>query len=137
MARDGNLRVLFREYLPDGDWCSVETGGTASGVPDSNYCFPGGFEGWVEGKRTLGWVVGFQPAQVGWIMRRCRRGGRCFVAIHRLNRGDDELYIVRGSDVEEFSRAGSSLRRFRKFLGPWRGGPRCWDWGGVRKIFTS
>lgn len=130
---DGGLRSLFRKYLPDGDWASIETGGTIPGVPDSNFCFPGGLEGWVENKQIWGWTVILRPAQVGWIMRRSRRGGRVFLAVRRK---EDELHIVRGSDVEELARRNFSLKKF-KTRGSWLGGPSAWNWDEVRAVFTE
>lgn len=138
MARDGDLRPLLREHLRDGDWNSIETGFTAGGVPDSNYCFPGGKEGWVEGKLTHGWKVKVRPAQVGWMDRRSRKGGRCFFAIRRVvaAKNVDELYIVPGSASLDFARAGFSLRDIKEYW-VFCGGPSGWDWDHIRRIFTQ
>lgn len=143
---DGNLRILLREYLPDGDWCSVETGGTAGGVPDSNYCFRGGTEGWVEGKKTAGWLVAVRPSQIGWIMRRTRRGGRVSILTRRVNLSVDEIYWIRGSDVEEWSRLGHMNSKEEAVMCPlknWEkcwvstGGPSKWDWDRLKKLLTE
>ena len=142
---DGGLRILLREYLPDGDWVSVETGATAAGVPDSNFCFSPGLEGWVEGKRATGWQVAFQPGQIGWHARRSRRGGRTFVAVRQMLRASDALFVVRGSDLEEWSRLGHPNRKGQIVcpLKSWdkcfvtAGGPARWDWARVRSIFCS
>jgi hypothetical protein len=123
--------------MPEGDWVSVETGGTMGGVPDSNYCFPGGFEGWVEGKLTHTWKVNLRPSQIGWLSRRSRRGGRCFVFVRRVNRGDDELWAIWGSDVEEFSRSGASLEKFSPIAGLWKGGPSRWNWAEIKALLLT
>jgi hypothetical protein len=39
--RHGDLRRIFREHLKEAQWSSIETGATAGGVPDSDYCFEG------------------------------------------------------------------------------------------------
>ena len=135
MSQDAGIRQLLRRHLPDGDWTSVETGATAGGVPDSNYCFPGGVEGWVEGKRTLAWRVEIRPLQVSWLSRRSRHGGRCFVMVRRLNRGGDECYLFHGSRVDEFSRGGATLKGWACPM--WTGGPSAWDWSAIREMLCS
>lgn len=132
MSQDAGIRQLLRKYLPDGDWNSVETGATAGGVPDSNYCFPGGIEGWVEGKRTLAWKVEVRPLQFGWHSRRSRQGGRSFIMVRRLSGGKDECYLFPGSRAEEFSRAGSTLKGW--VCPMWQGGPDAWNWAEIRGI---
>lgn len=134
--RDGELRKILRAYLPDGDWQSIESGGTVQGLPDSNYCFPGGREGWVEGKLIHGWVVKMRPAQIGWLDRRSRRGGRCFVFIRRLNSSADELYVLSGSEIVAFSNARCNLLGHRA-ADRFEGGPSKWDWSAIKKILTS
>ena len=132
---DGNLRQLLRYYLPDGDWVSIETGGTAGGVPDSNYCFPGGLEGWVEGKMSRGWKVPLRPAQIGWMARRSRRGGRCSILVRRINGGMDMCYLVPGARAEELSHCDLSLKGFSCPV--WTGGPPRWDWEEIRRLLTA
>jgi hypothetical protein len=134
VSSDGGLRPLMREHLADGDWVAVETGATAGGVPDSNFCFSPGVEGWVEHKKTSGWKVKFRPAQVGWISRRVRKGGRVFVAVRRTNGASDQLYLVEGRHVEALADGGL---RAVPHVGMWDGGPAAWDWGRVRQVFTS
>ena len=103
MQIDGGLRSLFRKRLPQFDWTSIETGGTGRGIPDSNYCIDG-VEGWIEFKRTLHWTAGLRPEQVGWMMRRTRHGGRCFIAIRRktVSKGVpvDQLWLYSGRDAQ-------------------------------------
>lgn len=142
-SSDGGLRPLFRQHVTGCDWQSVETAITGGGVPDSNYCLVGddgsGVEGWVEFKQTSGWAVTLRPEQVGWITRRCRYGGRVFIAVRRQNaggvrRGDpvDELWLLRGSYARELLDRGLKHGPAEAILGRWMGGPSQWDWDSVR-----
>jgi hypothetical protein len=135
---DGGLRRLFRDAMPDGDWQPIETGGTVQGVPDSNYCFSGGVEGWVEFKLTHGWAVKIRPMQIGWLERRSLRGGRCCVAVrrHAWSERDgravaDELYLVPGSRVGDVARDG--LRGLECYAG----GPGEWPWDLVKSFLLK
>jgi hypothetical protein len=96
---DGGLRALVRKRMPTAHWQSVETSVTGGGTPDSNYCFPGGVEGWVEFKATKAWKVSFRPAQVGWIDRRTRLGGRVHVMVSQLRVDGEVLWVVAGRHV--------------------------------------
>jgi hypothetical protein len=68
--RNSDLRRIFREHLPRVQWTSIETGATAAGVPDLEYCFEGGAQGWLECKLTRGRQVSLTPGQVPWIARK-------------------------------------------------------------------
>jgi hypothetical protein len=127
VAQDGGLRQLWRTHLKTAQWTPIETGGTAGGVPDSEYCFPTGRQGWIENKRTLGWAVKFRPMQVGWLLRRARMGGTCFVAVRRLNGAEDELYLVAGRYADALQDGG--LRAVTHLR--WGGGPARWNWEEV------
>jgi hypothetical protein len=137
---DGDLRKLFSRNLPMAQWTPIETGTTAQGVPDSEYCFPGGLQGHVEHKRTLGWQVGMRPEQVGWISRRARLGGRVFIAVRQLGtqRGisskRDVLWLFHGLDAAKLSLEG--LRGADPLL-EMPGGPGRWDWGTVRIVLED
>jgi len=98
------------------------------------YCFAGGVQGWVENKRTLGWAVTIRPEQVGWLLRRARMGGRCFIAVRRMNGKSDELYMVHGRDAERLQDNG--LKGANWILGVWSGGPARWDWGQVERLLV-
>lgn len=138
---DGGLRSLFRDYVP-ADWCTVETGMTAQGVPDSNFCAQG-VEGWVEYKQTTGWAVTLRTEQIGWITRRCRAGGRVFIAVRRRTLGGarteaaDELWLCRGSYAPDLKLNGLREAPQDALLGRWTGGPSRWDWPAVREILTA
>ena len=132
---DGRLRQILREFLPEMDWTSVETGGTAGGVPDCNFCFAGS-EGWIECKLvTRGWKVSVRPSQVGWISRRCRHGGRVFLLTRRTVGDRDDLHVLDGRLILDFSNANFSLQKF--IMPTYRGGPREWPWQHLRKMLTA
>jgi hypothetical protein len=137
MARDGDLRAIFRRNLPKFDWTSVESGGTGRGIPDSNYCLDGR-EGWCEFKQTKAWAVGLRPEQVGWILRRVRHGGRVWIAVRRMREDSDELWIAPGNLAGELKAEGlnglvaNTLIRLR-----WFGGPAKWNWDQIAKVLVS
>jgi hypothetical protein len=142
---DGGLRAEFRNRLPHFDWASIETASTAGGVPDSNYCC-GGCEGWIEFKRTAGWTCPLRPAQVGWIARRVRHGGRVAVGLRQQApagpRRDrrDRLWLLAGSAARELKSQGvGDAARLPPgtVLGYWDGGPAGWDWAAVADLLLS
>jgi hypothetical protein len=121
---DGGLRPTFHKNLPDAQWTSIENS-ISSGMPDSEYCFPGGASGWIEFKRAYGAKIKFRPLQPGWIYRRARLGGRVFVAVL----AGEELVIYRGLYVRELARGG-----LRCGVAP---ALASWDWGLVRALLTA
>jgi hypothetical protein len=138
---DGGLRKLFRENLPDFFWTSVETGGTARGVPDANY-LKNGTEGWIEYKWTKRWTPkSFEPEQVAWHLRRAREGGRSFIAVRRQcavgprTAAADELYLFRGADAGLVRAEG--LRGSCAPLLQFAGGPARWSWDEVRRVLLE
>jgi hypothetical protein len=124
MAIDGELRALFRANLRRWDWAAIESGATAGGIPDSNYCFSG-VEGWIEFKKTNGWVVTFQPMQVPWIMRRCRAGGRVHVAVRQVRKDGDVLHLYLGQHADRLADLGI---RDTPAVGSWKA---PWPWQDV------
>lgn len=153
---DGGLRKLFREHVPQFDWCSIETGPATGGVPDSNYCAPRpdtgrakdawvglGIEGWVEYKQTGGWAVTLKPEQVGWICRRVRYGGRVWIAVRQQapagprREARDALWLVPGRYAREARELG--LRGLAGALAcpAWQGGPARWPWAEVARLLAS
>lgn len=131
---DGDLRKLFSTRMKSAQWTPIETGTTSQGVPDSEYCFSGGRQGHVEHKRTLAWAVVMRPEQIGWLLRRSRLGGRCFVAVRRINRGDDELWLFAGVDAAKVGAGG--LRAVDPLL-LCTGGPDRWDWAAVERVLRG
>lgn len=135
---DGGLRFLFHEHLP-GHWTAVETGVSATGVPDSNFCVAG-VEGWVEYKRSAHHQkIEVRPAQSGWLFRRWREGGRCYVAIRvrhdggpRKGRAVDELHICEGIYAPQLIKEGLTSVPSLVFSG----GPQRWDWTAVLRRLT-
>jgi len=133
--RDGGLRPLFHSRLKaECQWSSIETGVILEGVPDSEYCFKGGLQGWIEFKATPAWRVKLQPLQVAWIARRARLGGRVHVAIRRAAIGPDELWLVQGRYVAELANEGLRSNAFSALS--WTGGPSRWDWRAIRRELT-
>jgi hypothetical protein len=143
MSIDGGLRAMFHKRLSTGDWQAIETGGTGRGIPDSNFCFPGGVEGWVEFKQTSGYKVKVWPEQVAWIERRLRKGGRVFVAVRRRCEAGvrrekvDILHVFRGAAIRGLAHdgLGESVERHRIYTG--HGGPANWDWTSVQYALIS
>lgn len=133
---DGGLRTLEREHIKKCQWTSIETGASAGGVPDMEFCFPGGIQGWIENKKSAGWAIKFQPAQIGWISRRVRMGGRVFVAVRQVHAGGlrslkrDDLWLCHGRAIEHLHDHGLSGLDERDFYHT-TGGPARWDWDEV------
>lgn len=130
---DGGLRSAFKDHLKGWHFTPIETGAIVSGVPDAEYCSPGGVSGWIEFKyvsAAKGLVVGLRPAQVSWIDRRVRLGGRAFIAIQRK----DELFLYSGVGVKELKRDGLASQLGLLYHGHQRNG---WDWDAIRGILSS
>lgn len=126
---DGGLRALFQERMPFVHWTTIETGGTALGVPDLEGC-RAGRQVWVEMKQTEHWAVSkVRPNQVAWIERRLRAGGNVYLGVRRAG---GELWLLSGRAArplilgERLSSLSTDL-----VLGRWDGGPARWDWGKV------
>lgn len=131
---DGGLRPLFRLHLPVAHWSTIETGAVARGVPDAEYCFKGGVQGWVEFKACRrGWAVRMRPEQVAWLTRRARYGGRAWVAVRRLA-GCDDLYLYRAADAALVLANGC---RCGVHVVHMQGGPGRWNWSTVEETIRS
>jgi hypothetical protein len=129
---DGGLRSEFRKRLPSWQWTSIESGTTAGGIPDSEFCSPTGVEGWIEFKATKVFYVQIKPLQVAWIMRRSRYGGNASIAVRRTPEskkweGVDELWLMKGDQAEALFQNGlygvSALC--------WEGGPSQWNFDEI------
>lgn len=139
---DGNLGQIFQKRLPKAHWQRIETL-VGRGTPDLNGCLDGK-EFWIENKSTSGWVVKFEDGQVAWHERRCRAGGRTFIAVRRQanagpRRGDacDELWLFHGQQAREVASDGlRGVRPMTMALGWWAGGPARWGWDQVRQILV-
>jgi hypothetical protein len=142
MAIDGGLRSLFIKHLtPFGFDCqAIETGGTGLGVPDMNYCYQG-LEGWCEFKKTSAWAIQISAEQVGWLSRRQRAKGVCYVVIRRKcsagprRKAADELWIYEGQDAAQLKEFG--LKAPIPVLLKLMGGPSKWDWNQVKLVLTG
>jgi hypothetical protein len=135
--KDGGLRTIFRHELSKWQWTSVETAGSASGVPDSEFCTLNGVQGWVEFKQTKIYYVHIKPLQVAWLMRRCRMGGRAWIAVRRTpesqkESGQDELWLMRGDQAEALFNNG--LEGVHANM--WSGGPKNWNFEQVGNILN-
>jgi hypothetical protein len=130
---DDGLRSLIQSHLPLVHWSAIETGATARGVPDLEGHVPGHLAGgqgvqlWIECKATRdGRTPKFTPAQPGWLMRRSRAGGICWVACRRRTRsGGDDLLLWPGALVTELIDAGIAGC---PPVASWAGGPGQWAW---------
>lgn len=128
--KDGGLAQLFRKNMPKVHWQRIENT-AGSGVPDINGCFH--CEVWIEFKEARGKTIILRPEQVAWLMRRSRAGGRCFIAVRRKTKRDDQLLLIDGSDAFNLKEAkGRTGEVASMFLGS--GGPSKWDWDLVRLI---
>jgi hypothetical protein len=136
--KDGNLRLLFRNQFKSWQWTSIETSGSASGVPDSEFCTPEGIQGWVEFKTTKIFHVQIKPFQVSWLDKRCRYGGNAWIAVRRLptaqtHTGADELWLIFGNQAIALAKHG-----LKNVMGvKWGGGPSNWNWDEVASILQS
>jgi hypothetical protein len=133
--KDGDLRPIFRMRFKDWQWSSVETAGTASGVPDSEFCTPNGVQGWIEFKQTHIHKVNIRPFQVAWLMRRCRYGGNAWIAVRRIpnsqkEAGVDELWLMHGDQAEALYDNGLT----GVFAWCWSGGPGTWNFTEIYRI---
>lgn len=129
---DAGLRRELRAHLKQWQWSHIESPTTSPGCPDTEFCAPGGGSGWVECKRTPAYALSFRPLQVGWLDRRSRLGGKCFVAVRRLTpKGLDELWLYPGVRVTELVEMGL---RAPNPLGTWAGGPSKWNWREVSEL---
>lgn len=139
MTTDGGLRGIFRVKLPHVHWTPIETGLTASGVPDMEGCLRGR-QFWVENKLADAYAVGIDSFQIAWHERRARAGGRTFLAVRltatagpRKGAARDELFMYRGARIREVYHKG--LRVFP--LLHLTGGPSDWDWDRVEEVLLT
>jgi hypothetical protein len=129
--KDGGLRQIFRHSIAEWQWTSIETAGTASGVPDSEFCATCGVTGWIEFKATKKFYVQIKPLQVAWINRRHRMGGKVWIAVRREHKdGSDELWLMDGSQIVPLFEGG--LNNVSATC--WKGGPKVWNFNEVREI---
>lgn len=136
--KDGGLRGIFRKQFPRWQWSSIESAGTVSGVPDSEFCAPGGIQGWIEFKQTHIKHVSIRPLQVSWIDRRSRLGGNVWIAVRRTpvsqqEAGADELWLLEGNQVLALQKGGLDFVHGVM----WMGGPSMWNFDEVRNILLK
>jgi len=136
--KDGDLRPLFRSKIRNWQWTSIETAGSATGVPDSEFCTPIGISGWLEFKHTKAFYVHISPLQIAWLLQRDRYGGRAFIAVRRIPKaakyeGVDELWLMKGSQAETLHYHGLESVIAQK----WDGGPSKWNWDQIINTLQS
>jgi hypothetical protein len=136
--KDGGLRAIFRNKLRSFHWTSIETAGTATGVPDSEFCTPEGVQGWIEYKQTHIWYVKFQPFQVSWLDKRSRYGGRAWIAVRRVPRAKkhgnaDELWLMKADQAVALEKFG--LEFVSAWM--WNGGEGNWNWEEIRSLLST
>lgn len=137
---DGGLRSLFKAKMPQGDWTIIETGMVSSGVPDANCCWDA-VEFWVECKATYSSLVKMRPAQVGWLERRMRHGGKCFVAVRQRSHKTiavDNLWLLSARAARPLA-TGERLETLAGglVLGQWHNGPSNWPWPAVGAVLRQ
>jgi hypothetical protein len=133
--KDGGLRTLFRLKYQQFQWTSVETAGTASGIPDSEFCTPDGIQGWIEFKQTSIFHVQIKPFQVAWLTQRCRYGGNAWIAVRRVPTAQkyddvDELWLMRGDQANRLFYDGLTGTHAMVYSN----GPRNWNYDEIEKI---
>jgi len=136
--KDGDLRTLFRIRFRTWQWSSVETAGTASGVPDSEFCSPIGKQGWIEFKQTSIHRVNIRPFQVSWLMKRWRYGGHAWIAVRRTpnsqkENGVDQLWLMEGDQADALFNGGLE----NVFAKHWEGGPNNWNFQEISDILNG
>jgi hypothetical protein len=75
MPKESLLWKQLRVNSTGIHWQRIESGATASGIPDVNGCFEGR-EIWVELKVVRGNQIGLRPMQRAWLYTRASHGGR-------------------------------------------------------------
>jgi hypothetical protein len=129
MSTDGGLRKTFRSRLPMVHWTTIETGIVERGVPDMHGTWKGS-SFWIENKRARGLEISLRPAQIGWLLRNARNGGRAFVAVRKK----DVLWIFHGRDARMLARDGL---RCGRVAGQWPGGAAGWPWPVILRLLAT
>jgi hypothetical protein len=139
---DGGLRKLFTAHFNEAHFVPVESWSTGKGVPDVNYCFPGGHEGWIENKATTTLRLNISPEQVAWAERRLRCGGRIFLAARRQTTAGprkgpsvDELWLFPGIAIRWL--ISQAMDQAPGLILKSTGGPRNWDWAGIKEVLVK
>lgn len=130
---DGELHKFFKAHLKGFHYQRIESGGTALGIPDLNYC-GGGAEGWIENKWTSSWKVKVRTEQVGWIEQRARYGGRVFIAVRQTGKDRNDLWLLApGTARLLYDGMRLDLLPSSTVLVHSTGGPSSWDWAKVKE----
>ena len=98
MPKESLLWKQLRDNSTGIHWQRIESGATASGIPDVNGCYRGR-EIWVELKVVRGNQIGLRPMQKSWLYNRVLHGGECYV----LAKKDKTIKVYKiPADVEYF-----------------------------------
>lgn len=98
-----DLWADIRKNIKGPHWQRIETGTTASGVPDVNGCLAGR-EVWLELKILVGTKIRLTALQVLWLRQRWHHGGRSFVlAKHPKTK---RMYLGTGFHAAEIQKNG-------------------------------
>ena len=132
-AKELGIELIWRGPLREDDresQVSEVQGFISRGVPDLIGCHAG-IEAWVECKQAKAWRVIIRPAQVAFMERRLRAGGKCYLAVRRHNKTADELWLLRGQAARPLIK--KSLRELSEdlILMKSSGGPAAWPWAQV------
>jgi hypothetical protein len=141
MKKDGGLRPMFRERLKGWQFSSIESAGSAIGVPDLEFCTPSGVQGWIECKVTKIFTVQMSALQAAWIDRRSRYGGNIWISVRRtpvakIYENVDELWLVNGSQAKDL-RAGGLRNIDPQSYTRYCGGPSRWDWDSIERTLIN
>jgi hypothetical protein len=132
MSTDGRLRKTFRSRLPQVHWTTIETGITSPGVPDMHGTWHGK-SFWIENKRAKGWKVGLRPAQIGWLLRNARSGGKAFIAVRK----GKTLWLAYGDQARALARGGLHGVPPAALAGQWGGGAARWPWPKILRLLAA
>lgn len=130
---DGGLRAIIQKYVTRFQWSPIETGLTIPGVPDIEFCTQHGVQGWIECKRTDGFVIGLSTFQIGWIERRARYGGRVFIAVWRKQ---SEFWLLSPTIARTNSLAGMGPSSDKVLLFA-SGEPSEWPWDQISRVLGA
>jgi len=121
----------LRRNIAGPHWVRIESPLTGEGIPDVNAALDG-VEIWCELKSmNRGVKVPLRSKQAGWLLKRSKVGGRCFIYVRIQKKGwGDGVIIWRGEDAREVKDQGLNavgLAVYHATSGI--------DWAKVRALF--
>ncbi len=103
----------------------IETGITASGVPDVNCCYEG-IEFWIELKSIKGNQLTLSPMQIAWMATRAKFGGTCYVLVQKQK----EIKLFRVVDLAQLKTLTWKSEPTLHLKSPY-------EWGLLLKVFKN